>query len=714
MKTLIKVVLILVALGVVLLLVGTVALRIYLPPEKAKALVLEHLSVQLKREVTLGSASVGILSGLHMTDLKISESPNFSKGVFLSSQEFSLKIALVPLLFRKVIVRQIDLVRPEVSVVRLADGKTFNFSDLTGATTPAPSAPGKEPATSSKESLPFLLLVSRAEIQKGALHFVDRSPAHQGMDIAPFDVILKNVSLTSPFSVQTSLHLKSKGDDIAIALAGQADLLKGVFTFKQSSVDARQTKILISGELNRLKSSEPGVDLHVDVTQLSLADFKGFVALPPTIKMDKPLKGTLTLKGDEKVMEVGAQLSLGSLHVESRGRVQDLSSKVPYIAFHSETNAFPVAEAIAYAPTMVPAGINLKGNTQLSADVSGTSSALQFAVKWVGTDMAISQGDTFSKSAGTRLDLALIGDVPSMEPLRVVVKSTVLHLSTNELTGNATYEVHGTKATVNATAKAVRWSFPDLATVSPLLAPYHPTGTLNFEAHATGSTDALQTTIQTSGDLQMASVKQEFYEGQNLHLQWNLTDVTPDLSRVGGSATLKQGPGKILNVVKLAATSQVGKVFLAPIAIVAGLQQIPPLNQLNLPNLQTITFESLAGNYQFRSGIMDVKNFDLIGQALSINDQGTLGLTGERLMAMKVAMMVPPGTIGGTIGNLLDKDEKGRQLLKFTLNGPMATAKPKLELKDVEKKAVQQVGQEIMKNKDVQDAVNGVLKGIFH
>src|SRR5437667_9130677 len=117
MKKIFKVLAVFVILVVVLLLGGSLLLHIYLPPEKAKALVLERLSAQLKREVSLGSVSVGILSGLQMSALKISESPGFSKGTFLSSDQFSLKVALPPLLFRKVIVRQIVLKRPKVTII---------------------------------------------------------------------------------------------------------------------------------------------------------------------------------------------------------------------------------------------------------------------------------------------------------------------------------------------------------------------------------------------------------------------------------------------------------------------------------------------------------------------------------------------------------------------------------------------------------------------
>jgi hypothetical protein len=666
MKTLVKIILILVGLGVLLLIVGTVALRIYLPPEKAKALVLHHLSTQLKREVTLGSASVGILSGLHMTDLKISESPDFSKGTFLSSEQFSLKIALVPLLFRKIVVRQIILIQPEVAIVRQADGKTFNFSDLTQSTVPTQpgtSASGYE----SKESMPFLLLVSRAEIHKGALHFIDRSPARQSMEIMPFDLTLKNVSLTSPFSIQTSLHLKSKGDDIALSLAGQADLLKGTFTLKQGTVMSRQTKVIITGELDHLTTPEPAADLKINLAQLNLSDINAFVALPEGIKVDKPLKGVISVQGDQRAIEIRSQLVLGSLRLDGHGRVQDVSADKPFIAYHLETNEFPITEVFAYAPTMVPQGVTMKGNTQLAADISGTSSAIQFAIKWVGTDLAVAQGDTFSKAAGVPLDLSMNGDVTSMAPLKVVVKSMILHLATSQLSGSATYEVHGA-----------------------------------------------QSTLQTSGELSAPSVKLDQYEGQNLQVQWALSDVTPDLSRVNGTASLNQGAGKILNVQKLAASSAIGKIALGPLDAIAKLQQKGLLNQVNLPNLQTITFDSITGTYQMHSGIMDIKTFDLNGPVLSIGDQGTVGLSGDRQMAMKVSMKLAPGTIGGTIGDLMEKDDKGRQILRFSANGPAANAKVKFELPTLDKKTVQQAGQAILKNQDVQNAVNGLLKGIFH
>jgi len=201
-----------------------------------------------------------------------------------------------------------------------------------------------------------------------------------------------------------------------------------------------------------------------------------------------------------------------------------------------------------------------------------------------------------------------------------------------------------------------------------------------------------------------------------LQLKWNVTNVTPDLSKVSGTASLKQGPGKILNVEKLAAGSRIGKIALGPLDALAKLQQKGLLSQVNLPSLQSIPFDSIVGDYVLRSGVMEIKTFDLNGKALSIQDRGTAGLSGSRLLNMNVLMKLAPGSVGGAMGQLV-ADENGRPTLKFTVTGPAANPAVKMDLQDVGKKALQQAGQEILKNPDVQNAVDNLqktFKGIFH
>lgn len=130
MKKLLKIVGWMVVLVALVLVAASVALHVFLPPEKAKVLVLKQLSEHLKREVKVGTVSVGLFSGLALSDLKISEAPTFTQGTFITSEQFSIKVALLPLLRKEIVVNQIILKRPVVRIVRAKDGKTFNFSDL--------------------------------------------------------------------------------------------------------------------------------------------------------------------------------------------------------------------------------------------------------------------------------------------------------------------------------------------------------------------------------------------------------------------------------------------------------------------------------------------------------------------------------------------------------------------------------------------------------
>src|SRR4051812_25116427 len=127
MKKALKVGAVLLVILLAVLGLASLALRFFLPPEKAKKLIVQQLSSRLKREVRVGDVSVGVLTGLAVSDLKISESPDFSRGTFISSDRFSIRLALLPLFRRQVEVKQITLDHPIIQVVRYADGKTYNF-----------------------------------------------------------------------------------------------------------------------------------------------------------------------------------------------------------------------------------------------------------------------------------------------------------------------------------------------------------------------------------------------------------------------------------------------------------------------------------------------------------------------------------------------------------------------------------------------------------
>ena len=85
MKSFLKIVAILSLLVLLLVTLSSVLLHFLLPPDKAaKTLVLKQLTARLGRQVRMQSRCRDFL-GLRLSNLEVSEAPDFSKGVFLSS-----------------------------------------------------------------------------------------------------------------------------------------------------------------------------------------------------------------------------------------------------------------------------------------------------------------------------------------------------------------------------------------------------------------------------------------------------------------------------------------------------------------------------------------------------------------------------------------------------------------------------------------------------
>jgi hypothetical protein len=206
--------------------------------------------------------------------------------------------------------------------------------------------------------------------------------------------------------------------------------------------------------------------------------------------------------------------------------------------------------------------------------------------------------------------------------------------------------------------------------------------------------------LKTSGRIVVGKIKHELYQAKNLDFTWNLADLTPDLAHVTGTAVLKQGEGKVTNIEKLAAVSKAVRIALFPILELQKLDQQGLLKAVHLPSLESIPFTSITGDYALKSGLMDIKTFNLVGPQLSINTTGSIGLAGTQPLDIKVVMKLAAGMLGGTLGQLT-QDENGRSVLPFSVTGTIGSPQVHPELQDITRKAVQQFGGQLL---------NGLLK----
>ena len=182
------------ALIVVLFLIFAVLAKILITPERVKSTVLPIAEKKLHRKVQLGDIKVSIFSGIVLKDLVVMEKEGSES--FVKARQVRLKYQFWPLLSRQVVVDQILLDTPVISIIRLPDG-SFNYSDITAKKEPA--APEVKPEGKKEMNL----LVSEVSLMKGKLRFEDR----KGDPSRPFiytiedvEVSSSDISLDNPFS----------------------------------------------------------------------------------------------------------------------------------------------------------------------------------------------------------------------------------------------------------------------------------------------------------------------------------------------------------------------------------------------------------------------------------------------------------------------------------------------------------------------------------
>jgi hypothetical protein len=361
--TLLKVGAVLAALGLLGLAAGTVLLKRYLTPEKVRELVTAHARESLGREVSLGGISVGIVQGLVVEKIAVSERPDFKAGRFAEADSFSVSMALLPLLHGRLAVDKVSADGLKVSVFRKPDG-SFNFSDLAGSTT-APS--GAAPA-----GLALSLLVKRAALRNAKFSYQDRA-AGQDLKAAVASAKISDFQLDGPFNADLDLRADGKvsGTPLAASLAFSGKVNIGGGKPERMSAVIKSMRLADSGRELRLSGkvfnlAAPKIDVEAKLSlsgkELASVDAEGVItstgprpagdmklkvhtpgfdpALPALQALGMPalpkglqvpsgdLEGRFKLAGDSLAFDgLKVKTALGS--VESSGKVNKLYSGQP-------------------------------------------------------------------------------------------------------------------------------------------------------------------------------------------------------------------------------------------------------------------------------------------------------------------------------------------------------------------------------------------------
>lgn len=292
MKTFKKVLLGLIALGLVLVLGFFILVKVAFPPSKVRALVHQHGSKALNREVTVDRVSVRVFPQLKLVikELNVANAPGFSAEPVIKLREVGLSLPLLPLLRMAPVIDEIRLVEPEILFEVDAAGRN-NFEGLGG------NDSTWAPDTAKVLESPMAVALKRFAIQNGKFRYKD----HQEKRELVLGRINQNVSLSIDqrlsnvlsqgrldinevqFSDAGSGIRKGKvrlhlNHDIALDLPGEKLQVKGL------EVGFQDIALKSQGQLARFKTGPLEADLRVESNAIKLASV--LKEIPPEVAPD--------------------------------------------------------------------------------------------------------------------------------------------------------------------------------------------------------------------------------------------------------------------------------------------------------------------------------------------------------------------------------------------------------------------------------------------
>ncbi len=388
-------------------------IKIYVTPEKVKEFVVPTAEESLNRKINIGDVSINIFKGIGLKDFSVKEADQ--KTDFVTCKDFFLKFKLLPLLSKKVVIDELKLVSPEISVIRNKDGK-YNFEDI-GQKKEAEKVKEEKQAEEA-EGLPISLLVNKVAIDDARFSLNDLMKELPDIkSSADINISIKSIDGTG-LSTQGSIDLtleevvmkkpsEKKIKDITANLeyAVHINLESKDIRIDRADIKIQEIPVSLKGEVKKMKTS-PEIDIEVSLPKVKtgeiqklaaiFTDMKG-LSLSGKLAADVKLKGALqkmdslkangsillekigikyneidalidgNIKFDEKVMNINLKSTLDKNTAELKGSVRnyfknqninlDIYSKklsLDEIIPPEKAEARPPAQRVKPAPQKAP------------------------------------------------------------------------------------------------------------------------------------------------------------------------------------------------------------------------------------------------------------------------------------------------------------------------------------------------------------------------
>ena len=240
--------------------------------------ILARVSDELGRRVEVGQikAQMGFGVSIEVSGLKIADDPIFSEKPFLAANEVSVEVEFVPLLYGEAKVTRLELINPDIRIVRNVRGD-LNIDSI--GTNAEQVSSAKTRRTRKKSSLAELS-VKALSVENGAIYYNDLAENAAPIEIHRLDFDVTNFSAVAAFDVD--MKLAFAGEEQNVAASGKLGPL-----LQQGVLDT-------SGIPIELKLSVDAIPLDRIRTLTDIgADIPAALKLPDPISIAGTVQGSL-------------------------------------------------------------------------------------------------------------------------------------------------------------------------------------------------------------------------------------------------------------------------------------------------------------------------------------------------------------------------------------------------------------------------------------
>jgi len=680
--------------GIVLgALTGTVIIKTMFTPEHLASVLTNQLQQIFQRPVQVQSVAVVVFRGIKIKGLRVLDAQDIPGRDFISGGEVSARYGFLSLLQGRLVITDLVLDSPRIQLIKRQDG-SWNFSDITYNY--------RMRRKQQMAGLGLTMGLKNALIYEGKIIYINLK---SGVEHTLYGVNLNLSDFTLdgdfPLSLSFLSRNKAPGGKIiegSLRVEGNLNLagliwnntyLKDIKIYSttagkywSASGDVRN---FLNPEINGIFNL-PGIE----VKDWNIPESRW------SVKAAFPVAGRLQLQSAEGRIE--------EISLRARG-VFDFFESSP--AYKVRLEAGPVQLLNIVRWRQGKDDMSMGGTARVKISIDGGASGMQitkffatlekgrgifngFIVSNLG--LVLSASDNFRDFSLKILNAAVYKQDQRFSAVNAEAKFTVDTLSIENF--SAKWNGLPVKLKVKAEklmSKARRlelYAFFDRIDITAAKALAY---TLSSGIKVSGASASAAKTEYTGprqlkwlrdfkyslpneipvskGWVAVNRITHADFESSNLKVAWSLKGMSSGMGKLGGSVAVEAGPGVFYQVENLSEKAKFYRVAFLPFM---AMYKMDRLGVMKIgARFKDMSFNKIAGDYDFSSGRMMIRNFYVDGSTISACSTGVVNWIDENMRVKVYTTFNSASMMGGLSQSLTDSS--GKPALAFALNGYMAS-----------------------------------------